>query len=570
MKNQDLEIYVSIRHSLRPRTPARQARLRSLMLRGTTAGAFLVAAPHVSHAYNVYSGTYAGQDLEINLNTTVEYSNIFRVNDPSAVILSDTNGNEGDDNFRHGLVSNEFEILPIFDVKYGDYGVHVSGEAFLNTVYLQHSQNNSPATFNPISTEDNQNFTSATRNTNGETGKLLDAFVYGSKYFGANDGQELTVKFGRQTLLWGQSLFFAGDGISAGQAPIDFQVAQTTPNAQAQQEFLPTGQMVVTYQPNQTITLQAYYQFEWEPDNFEGVGSYFSNSDILDKGGQRLLLGPSNAGPAFYRAKNNQPASSNGQFGASVQGHLGNYDLGLFALRYDAKSPEIYAGAPQAVENSSPNKVGSYWLVYPRDIQLYGTSFSTSFGPTNVAGEISYRRNTPLVSDLGSSLSYPGSANAGALYAVGQVVNAQVSMIYLSPSLSWDPGGIAVLAEYDMNSVVSVDENRAALSKIPNRQPTAGAFQFLVTPTYFFDAVPNVQFNFPVGVEYGLFNRSQFDSTENQGTGLVNVGVTAIYKVTWTAGLTYQDYIGAPNTSLQGDGALSDRGFVSFNIEHTF
>ena len=83
--------------------------------------------------------------------------------------------------------------------------------------------------------------------------------------------QEISLKVGRQTLLWGQSLLFASDGISAGQAPIDIQVAQTTPNAQAQQVFLPVGQVVLTYQPNETYTIQGYYQFEWEPDNFQGV-----------------------------------------------------------------------------------------------------------------------------------------------------------------------------------------------------------------------------------------------------------------------------------------------------------
>jgi hypothetical protein len=555
--------------NLRMGTPMRKARFRSLLRLGTAASALMLAAPHASQAYSLYGGSYAGQDLEINLNTTVEYSNILRVNDPSAVFLSDVNGNEGDDNFRHGLVSNQFEVLPIFDLKFGNYGVHVSGEAFLNTVYLQHNQNNSPDTFNPISTTDNRSFTSATRNVNGENAKLLDAFVYGSQTFGPNDAQELTVKFGRQTLLWGQSLLFASDGISAGQAPIDLQVAQTTPNAEAQQLFLPTGQLAVTYEPTGDITLQGYYQFEWEPDNFEGVGSYFSSADILDKGGQRLLLGPTNAGPAFYRVKNNQPPSSNGQFGLSIQGHIANFDLGLFGLRYDAKAPDLYAGAPQPAHNGSPTNIGSYWLVYPRDIQLFGTSVSTNVGASNVAGEISYRRNAPLVSGLAIS-PYPGSGNAGALYAVGQVVNGQVSMIYASPGVWFDPGGISFIGEYDMNTVVAIDKNRAALSRVPNRQATAGAFQFVVTPTYFFGVLPNVQFNFPFGLEYGLFNRSEFDGTENHGTGTVNVGISAIYKVTWTAGLTYQDYIGAPSTLLQGDAALADRGYLEFNIEHTF
>jgi hypothetical protein len=544
--------------------------LATLALAGGAAGVMYVAGAGSANAYSLYNEN----GVTISLDTTVEYSNIFRVDNPSAVYLKDPNGNEGDSNFRHGLVSNEFEVLPIFDLKDGNFGVHVSGEAYLNTVYLQHNQGSPADSFNPISTSSTDSFTSATRNTNGENAKLLDAFVYGSHYFGTNDDQQFSLKVGRQTLLWGQSLLFAGDGISAGQAPIDIQVAQTTPNAQAQQVFLPVGQVVATYQPNETYTIQGYYQFEWEPDNFQGVGSYFSSADILDKGGQRLLLGQALGFPptaaALYRVKDIRPPINNGQFGLSVQATYGNYDVGVYALRYDAKGPAIYTGAPNP-KQTAPNNFGSYWLVYPRDIQLYGVSLSSDLFGANVAGEVSYRHHAPLVESAtaGASL-YPGNANANPAYPVGDVVNAQVSTLYISPPLPLDPGGLSLLAEYDMNSVVGVQSNTRAALSTSGRQPTAGAFEFVLTPTYFFTQVPNVQFNFPVGLELGLFNRSEFDGSENHGTGEFNIGVTAIYKQTWTAGFVYQDYIGAPNTNLQGDASIADRGYVGFNVEHTF
>ena len=374
-------------------------------------------------------------------------------------------------------------------------------------------------------------------------------------------------------MLWGQSLLFASDGISAGQAPIDIQVAQTTPNAQAQQVFLPVGQAVFTYQPNQTYTIQGYYQFEWEPDNFQGVGSYFSSADILDKGGQRILLGqelglPANAA-ALYRVKDNRPPINDGQFGLSVQATYGNYDVGLFAERYNAKAPAIYNG--KAAPSTGASDIGNYWLVYPRNIQLYGASLSSTVFGANVAGEVSYRHRTPLVQSASAGASlYPGNASSNPAYPVGDVVNLQVSTLYSSPPVRLDPGGFSLLAEYDMNSVVGIQNNTRAALATSGRQATAGAFQFVFTPTYFFTHIPNVQFNFPLGLEYGLFNRSEFDGTQNHGTGQVNVGVTAIYKQTWTAGIVYQDYIGAPNPTLQGDASIADRGYVGFNIEHTF
>jgi hypothetical protein len=531
-----------------------------MVLLGMTAGALTLAGSRQAQAFNLYNGTYAGQDLEINLETTVEYSTFYRVNDPSDILLNNANGDEGDRDFRHGFVDNTFDVLPVFDLKYGSFGAHVSGEAFLDTPYLQTNQNNSPGTFNPISAARNDDFTSATRNVNGENAVLLDAFVYDGVNFGAEGDQTLTVKLGRQTLLWGQSLFFASNGISAGQAPLDIIKAESLPNAQAQQVFLPVGQAVVTYQPNDSLTLQGYYQFEWAHDSFQGVGAYFSSSDVLDKGGQRIIVGP---GFYLYRAKDLSPPIDNGQFGASVQATVGEYDLGLFALRYDSKAPALYDGAP--FKGQGPGNVGSYWLVYPRDIQIYGASFSTDVGSANVAGEISGRRNMNLVAaGFGGSPGYPGSANANPLYPVGSTMAAQVSAIYVTGGVPLVPGGISYAAEIAANHVISVDENKAALA--PGRQATAAATEFTITPNYY-SVLPKLDISFPIGVTYDLLGRSEIDSTMNHGTGNFSFGVQATYRTTWIAAITYKDYFGKADVSLN---PLADRGYLSLNIQHTF
>ncbi len=540
--------------------PGRYAQLGSMVLLGMTAGALTLAGSRQAQAFNLYNGTYAGQDLEINLETTVEYSTFYRVNDPSDILLNNANGDEGDRDFRHGFVDNTFDVLPVFDLKYGSFGAHVSGEAFLDTPYLQTNQNNSPGTFNPISAARNDDFTSATRNVNGENAVLLDAFVYDGVNFGAEGDQTLTVKLGRQTLLWGQSLFFASNGISAGQAPLDIIKAESLPNAQAQQVFLPVGQAVVTYQPNDSLTLQGYYQFEWAHDSFQGVGAYFSSSDVLDKGGQRIIVGP---GFYLYRAKDLSPPIDNGQFGASVQATVGEYDLGLFALRYDSKAPALYDGAP--FKGQGPGNVGSYWLVYPRDIQIYGASFSTDVGSANVAGEISGRRNMNLVAaGFGGSPGYPGSANANPLYPVGSTMAAQVSAIYVTGGVPLVPGGISYAAEIAANHVISVDENKAALA--PGRQATAAATEFTITPNYY-SVLPKLDISFPIGVTYDLLGRSEIDSTMNHGTGNFSFGVQATYRTTWIAAITYKDYFGKADVSLN---PLADRGYLSLNIQHTF
>jgi hypothetical protein len=314
--------------------------LRPFMLALPAMGALaLVATP--AHALQLYNGSQYGNNLQIRLDIGTSFSSFYRVNDPSAILAgpNNYNGNDGDQNLQHGFVGNVFEVLPVLDIKDGSLGAHFSGEYFLNTTYLGTTQNQSPATINPVLPKSND-FASETRQSNGNNGRLLDAFVYDKFTFG--EDQTLTLKAGQQTLFWGQSLYFGVNGISGGQAPIDVVAANDIVNAQSQQIFLPVGQIVATYQPNQTFTFQGYYQYQWEPYSLQGVGSYFSGSDVTGPGGQRIIgeLGTSQASTYyFYKTKDLTPPSQNGQFGLSVQAQVGNYDLGLYGLRFDAKQP---------------------------------------------------------------------------------------------------------------------------------------------------------------------------------------------------------------------------------------
>lgn len=526
-------------------------------------GAFLIGFPHKAHALNLYDGVAVGNNLEINLNTTIAYTGIVRTNNPSAILAgsSNINGNDGDLDFAHGLVSDEFEITPILDIRDGDYGMHFSGDAYVNTTYLGTNQNNSPGTNNPISIAKNDDFTSATRNVEGLNAQLLDAFAYGGVHFGTNGSQELLFKVGRQTLIWGESLFLANNGIEAGMVPFDSIVADNTPNAETQQIILPVGQVVVTYHPNSVLTLQGYYQFEWEPDLLEGEGAFFNSSDLLDKGGQRLLFAPYYGIP---RAKNITPPSNNGQFGLSAQLLVGDYNIGFYALRYDSKSPLVYL---------SPGDK-NYRLVYPRDIWIEGVALSTDIGDVNVAGEMSLRQHMNLAT--GANISSTNNANSDPAYPVGDTLAGQVSAIYVSPGIPLDPGGVTMDGEIGFNHVLKVTANQSAITGPTSptdsglsRTATAADMQVVVTPNYY-GVLPNLALGFPIGFAYNLYGRSMIDSTENHGTGSLTLGVTATYKSVWIANLTFHDYIGAANPKLAGESSLADRNYLLLNLQHSF
>ncbi len=256
-----------------------------------------------------------------------------------------------------------------------------------------------------------------------------------------------------------------------------------------------------------------------------------------------------------------------------MQDEFGDYDVGVYGLRWDAKAPVVYAfpGAGGVKPVSGGLAVGTYNLVFPRDIWTYGTSLSTNIGAANVAGEISDRVNMPLLpSGFGlQSAENPGNANSDPLYPVGNVLYAQASMIYLSPGLPFDPGGVTFTGEVAMNHLVTVTKNRDQLR--PNGQATAAAFAIIISPAYY-DVLPSLNLTFPIGLNYNFLGRSEVDQSMQHGTATFNVGITATYKNVWSASLTYQDYLGRPstladNTTYNTD---ADRGYVSLNLQRSF
>jgi Protein of unknown function (DUF1302) len=534
------------------------------------AGCLVMLATPAAHALQLYNGSESGNNLRISLDITTSYTGLLRWQKPSALLTSgitNTNGNDGDANLRHGIVGNTFEVLPVLDIKDGQFGMHFSGEYFVNTVYLGTNQNDQPAwTVNPIVNKPTD-YASETRNANGHSGRLLDAFVYDGWNFG--DGQEITLKAGQQTLFWGQSLFYGTNGIAGGQAPIDVIQAQNLVNPQSQQIFLPVGQIVATYQPNRVYTLQGYYQYQWEPYSLQGVGSYFSGSDVSGPGGYRVILAP---GEVLGNIKALTPPSQNGQFGMSLQATYGNYDVGLFTERYDAKTPTA-----ATVVNATPSGLtGTYQFIYPRDIWLYGTSLSTTIGAANVAGELSMRTHMPLVSQGpaavlsdGQGSSYVGNANSDPHYPVGNTMTGLASFIYASPGIPLDPGGVTMLGEVEYVDVFRVTANKAAL--YPGRSSAAAAFDVEAIPAYY-EVLPNLELSFPVSLSYNFAGNSQMDVSMNHGTGGYSFGVNATYHVNWIAALNWVGYFGKISTNgLDGNVSTSaDRGYISLNLQHTF
>jgi len=428
-------------------------------------------------------------------------------------------------------------------------GLRTSGAAWYDTRYNRANDNDSPATANAFTVPSNE-FTDATKKLHGKQAEILDAFVFGNGRIG---DMPASVRVGKHTLLWGESLLLATNGISYGQAPLDIIKAQSAPGSQAKELFMPVGQISGQLQPNADLSLASYVQYDWRKSRLPAAGSYFSSADILDAGGERLLLGPQ-PGPVFLRGTD-ATARDGGQWGLSARYYAKALDteFGVYYLRFNDKLPQVY---------TRPSE-GSYVLVYPEDIRVLGASFSTVVGATNVAGEIHMRRNTPLASvPLAVPSGTPADNRNNPLYAVGNTVHAQVSIIYpLTTTALWDGGTIS--AEVGGLYRTSVTRNAGNLDPASDRG--ASGFSVLFTPSYF-QVLPDMDLSVPVSLGYNVKGKTPVTSAFNgDKAGTFSIGLNAEYQKTWNAALQYTNYFGG--TAAQ---PIKDRDFISLSIQRTF
>jgi hypothetical protein len=494
---------------------------------------------------------YSTGTLDLRWDNTLRYSTAFRLAPRDAALVANPNTDDGDRDFDPGLVSNRADVVSQVDFTADNVGIRISGAGWYDSVYTARNDNDSPATFNPLSVPHDK-FTAAVRDLHGNHVELSDAFVHGDFTLG---DLPVSVRAGRYALILGESLFFPQNGIAAGQSTVDDIKAIGEPQAETPEIVLPVAQASVVLFPEPDVAVTLYNQFEWRKDRLPGVGSYFSAVDFLDTGGERLLLG---GGRWLVRAPDLHPPSL-GQFGGAIQVTDSDFSYGFYALRYDSKSPQVYLHPDPSIPAGN---AGTYELVYPQGIEIYGASFSTYLGDSNVAGEISGRRNMPLMSGpLVVSPGMPADGSDHPLYAVGDTLHAQVSTVSLLHDSDWW-NGAALTFELAANDRLDVTRNPSALAA--GRNPFALAMQATFEPQYF-QVLPSLDISVPVSFGYDLVGRSSIDGSENAATGNFGIGISATYRSVWEAKLALTEFLGTPARQ-----PFADRGFIALSVQRTF
>lgn len=518
-------------------------------------------------------------DIAIYFDNTFKYSLGWRVEGQSVRVANDSigvqaNTNDGDLNFeKGGLISNRVDLLSEFGLTYKrDFGFRVSAAGWYDDVYMHKNDNPGAlggALVNSRSTTYDR-FTDETKDLHGMNAELLDAFVFGKVNIGDSG---LNLRAGRFTQLYGESLFFGSNGIAAAQTSLDLIKALSVPNSRFQEILRPVGQISGQLQLSPELSLGAYYQVEWRKTRLPGAGSYFSFADFVDGGGESLILGP---GLVAFRG-DDIDARDQGQGGAQIRWTPGDVEYGFYIANFHDKIPQFYV---RPGVNAQPGSIGDYVQVFGEDIFTVGVSTSTLIGDTNVAGEVSFRDNMPLVAS-GNTVIIPGNSTAdggdNAAFPVGQTLHANLSMIEVfNETPLWH--GASVIAEIAYNNRLNIDKNADQLD--PRATRDAAALQFIFTPEYF-QVLPGVDLQVPIGASLGLFGRSSVNGVlfPAENGGVLSIGVKADYQKTWQASLSFAHYYGSEGSIVRYDTTApelsyknfhGDRDFIALSIQRTF
>ena len=394
-----------------------------------------------------------GSNFSLNLDVTLSYGVRYRVEERDPAIYShfeggtawSGNGDDGNLNFDKGIVSNtpkatidfSFASNPNTKVRFGFF---VRGSAFYDFALERDCC---------VRTE----LTQEALDWAGSRTELLDAYAWLD--FGVGE-----IRVGRQVLNWGESTFIQG-GLSVINS-IDVS-ALRVPGAELREAFRPQGMVWGSFNLSQNFSVEAFYQYEWEPIVIDPPGTYFSTNDFVGPGGEYVFLAfdsfpDTGERPAWLpptqpldypfisvpRGVTAEPEDG-GQYGVAFRLFVpswGGTEFGFYYLNYHSRLPTIngitgsIAGAMAAGASAQPTALWLYYLfgvppgvspevdqnvallaganatsifaqtanwytAYPEDIKLYGLSWNSQLGTSGIAfqGEVTYRQDNPLQVD---------------------------------------------------------------------------------------------------------------------------------------------------------------------------
>ena len=505
-------------HVVRPQ----QKKSPSARSKGLIAGRIAIASLLLgSGAAGAGSFSMLGLDADYQLSTT--YSAAIRTESPSGQILnpdpsdripiaddlkvSQFNYDDGDRNFNKGsLINNRLTFLGEMKFSRDDYGLVLRGDAFYDRVYRKYNDNDSPSTINKSEGPVNQ-FTDDARYRDGRRARLLDAYVYGSWYFGEQGAADLRI--GRHIAAWGESLFF--NGIALSQAPADATKA-TVPGADVKSILLPVNQISGSLTLTDSLTFVGQYKLEYKPTELNPVGEFFSPADVVGPGAE-FIYGIENPLYLSNLGDVNLLSTDTVQLVQTVTNLLGVPDVagGLAPIlaALDQVLPDVPLPVNQIQQPNQPKyiNVQREHDIRPSDFGQWGLGARYKLNPVTTIGlyQLRYHSTTPtLVQNYGYAplLVGPNGTPILTTQALGLQVPVTYNVKYfdgidmsaMSLSTSLFGANIGMDVTYRHGVDVLVDVDGGILGPVPSPvRADVGQVQvsslYSIGPRFFWDSL---------------------------------------------------------------------------------
>ncbi len=349
--------------------------------------------------------------MTLDVDTTLGYNVQWRTQDQDPNVLHFGGigfmTDDGNRNFDKGdLTQNQVNFSTDLDLNYGNGGIFARARGWYDDVY------NDDFSAWMFDTAYDAPYLKDGIDEHKSTIELQDLFWYHGFDLG---NQYLSLRVGEQVVNWGESMFIQG-GISTAMGPLDATKA-SAPGTALKDIFMPIGQVYGELAVTDTLSLGAYYQYDWEATRIDAPGTYFNVVDGIGQNSHGDLFGPFNT-----PVRKTDP--DKGQYGIALRylaENLNSTEFGFYYINYNDFTPGLQFLSPAAPDHL--NKI------YFEDIDLVGLSFGTVFGDMNVSGEISYRDGIPVSVNYGPN----GAPGPGFYFARGEAIQAQTSGIYIFP-----------------------------------------------------------------------------------------------------------------------------------------
>jgi hypothetical protein len=194
-----------------------------------------------------------------------------RVGKQDKDLIAKVNDNDGNLNYKRGIISNAVKFTSDLDIRYQNIGLFMRGTGFFD-----HENENGEREHTPLSDE--------AKALVGQDIDLLDAYVTANMDF---DEVSVDVRFGKHVLNWGESTFIQ-NGINAVN-PFDVSKLRL-PGSELREALLPAGLASVAVAPTDTLSVEGFYQFDWDETRIDPVGSYFSSTDYAGPGARKAVV----------------------------------------------------------------------------------------------------------------------------------------------------------------------------------------------------------------------------------------------------------------------------------------